>query len=275
MESFNDRAHTAESTLDRQLQGEYNVDIGGFIRQAWGLFKQEPGKFIGFTLVLFVASMISQIIGTLSDPEVLTSLYGYSPNLYLIAGVGIVLSIVVSLLLVPLSVGMMIAGFKMLSGQELSFNDFFHGYRYWKPLVLLSVVIGIIGFLAGLLLAIPLILVVESVFELGSPSDMGIVFGGLLGVLYLVVLTFIFTVYIFAQPLIVDRRMGFWQAMEMSRKVVVKQWFAIFGFLMVVGLLSMLGVLALLVGLLATIPVAYLSLAVAYREIFGLESSDW
>jgi len=63
--------------------------------------------------------------------------------------------------------------------------------------------------------------------------------------------------------------------MEMSRKVVVKQWFAIFGFLMVVGLLSMLGVLALLVGLLATIPVAYLSLAVAYREIFGLESSDW
>ena len=66
--------------------------------------------------------------------------------------------------------------------------------------------------------------------------------------------------------------MEFWQALETSRKIISKNWFAFFGFSFALFAINLLGMLAFGVGLLVTIPVTACAAAIAYKEIVGLYS---
>ena len=81
--------------------------------------------------------------------------------------------------------------------------------------------------------------------------------------------------YMFTTFLIIDYRMEFWQAMETSRQIITKNWFAFFGFAFALFALNVLGALAFGVGLLVSIPVSACAAAIAYKEIMGLYSADW
>jgi len=80
---------------------------------------------------------------------------------------------------------------------------------------------------------------------------------------------YLFVSWIFALPLIIDRRLDFWPAMELSRKTVSKHWLPFFGFIMVLALLNLAGLLALMIGLFIAAPVAVAALMYAYEDIFG------
>ena len=75
--------------------------------------------------------------------------------------------------------------------------------------------------------------------------------------------------WIFALPLVIDRNLPFWDAMELSRKVVAKHWFITFAFVLVMGLLAACGVIACCVGVFVTMPIATVALMYAYEDIFG------
>jgi len=79
--------------------------------------------------------------------------------------------------------------------------------------------------------------------------------------------------WIFALPLVIDRKLPFWDAMELSRKVVGKHWFITFAFLLVIGLLAMCGVIACCVGILVTIPIASVALMYAYEDLFSRQGA--
>jgi uncharacterized membrane protein len=91
---------------------------------------------------------------------------------------------------------------------------------------------------------------------------------GLVGAIYLGVS------YFFAIPLVIGRRMEFWPAMEASRKLVSKNWFSVFGFGFVLGLINFGGALLCFVGLLITVPLTTCAIAAAYERIIGLPSFD-
>ncbi len=78
--------------------------------------------------------------------------------------------------------------------------------------------------------------------------------------------------WIFAKTLVIDQRLDFWDAMECSRRVVSRHWFAVLGLLVVSGLVMMMGLLALVVGIFITMPVFYASLMYAYEDIFRPKS---
>jgi hypothetical protein len=80
--------------------------------------------------------------------------------------------------------------------------------------------------------------------------------------------------WVFALALVIDKRMDFWQAMELSRKVVTKHWWSMFGFLIVVGLLSLLGLLACCVGAFVTTAIGEAALMYAYEDIFGAQRAS-
>ena len=65
--------------------------------------------------------------------------------------------------------------------------------------------------------------------------------------------------------------MDFWQAMETSRKLVRKEWLGIFGLILVLGIINLLGVLAFGAGVLFTLPITYCAMYVAFRDIVGLK----
>ena len=79
--------------------------------------------------------------------------------------------------------------------------------------------------------------------------------------------------YLFAACLVIDRRLDFWSAMEMSRHAVNPLWFGFFTFLLLLLLINLAGALLLGLGLLATIPLSFCGLSVAYSDLFGFQSN--
>jgi uncharacterized membrane protein len=75
--------------------------------------------------------------------------------------------------------------------------------------------------------------------------------------------------WMFALPLIIDRQMNFWAAMSVSRKVVSRHWWMVFGFLMVCGLLNCAGFAACCIGIFITMPLVFGALMYAYEDIFN------
>jgi len=195
-----------------------SLPLGDYFKTGWGLFKQYPGGFVGFCLINL---LIQGVLNSLSY-------------------VGAVASVAVTS---PLFMGNFIVSAKLLQGQTPEFRDFFAGFRYFLPLLLLSLIAGLFIGIGTLLLIIP-----------------GI---------YLAV------AYLFASYLVVDRRLDFWPAMELSRRTVNPRWFGFFAFMLLLVLLNLAGAVLLGVGLLVTIPVSFCAVTVAYAEIFGLQSKEY
>ena len=142
---------------------------------------------------------------------------------------------------VPLNAGFFVVSAKLLKNQPPEFADFFSGFKLFPQLALLGIVSSIIILIGFICFIVP-----------------GI---------YLVV------GYIFALMLVLDRGLNFWPAMETSRRSVQTGWFKIFGLLLLLFLLNLVGILALGVGLLVTAPLSHCIITTAYDDIFGIKSA--
>ena len=95
----------------------------------------------------------------------------------------------------------------------------------------------------------------------------------ILGLLLLVVPgVYLMVGYILAPWFVLDRRVGFWEAMQLSRRTVQPHWFELFGLFLMIILINLLGALALGVGLLVTIPVSWCALTAAYATRVGFHA---
>lgn len=77
------------------------------------------------------------------------------------------------------------------------------------------------------------------------------------------------TGYLFIYPLVMDKGMDFWTAMETSRQKVFEEFFGFLGFAIVCGLIAVLGAFCLGVGILIAFPVIAAAQAYAYEDLFG------
>jgi hypothetical protein len=75
--------------------------------------------------------------------------------------------------------------------------------------------------------------------------------------------------YVFALPLVIDKKMEFWPAMEVSRQVVHRHWWATFALVIVLGLIAFAGFLVCGVGEIVTIPISSAALMYVYEDLFG------
>ena len=77
----------------------------------------------------------------------------------------------------------------------------------------------------------------------------------------------------FALPLIIDKRIDFWPALEVSRKVISKNWWSFLWFAIAIGLVNLLGVIACGIGTFVTVPLTMIALTYAYEDIFRAPTS--
>ena len=77
--------------------------------------------------------------------------------------------------------------------------------------------------------------------------------------------------YLFAYPFLVDRGLGFWEAMESSRRLVTRELSAYVMFFIALCLLNFIGLMMAGIGLLFTIPVSVAAVAVAYKDAVGFQ----
>lgn len=73
-----------------------------------------------------------------------------------------------------------------------------------------------------------------------------------------------------AIPLVVERGLTPWQALETSRKAITQRWFKVFGLFLLLGLITLVSAIPLGVGLVWTIPLFVIAMGVLYRTIFGV-----
>ena len=73
-----------------------------------------------------------------------------------------------------------------------------------------------------------------------------------------------------AIPLIVDKGMGPWRAMEASRKAITRRWLKVFGLFIVMGAILVVAALSV-IGLFWALPMSSVLLGVLYRIVFGVE----
>ena len=73
----------------------------------------------------------------------------------------------------------------------------------------------------------------------------------------------------FTLPLIIDKGLDFWSAMELSRKTVTRHWWKFFGFVILLLLLRLAGLLVFLIGFFIAVPIFKASLMYAYEDLFG------
>ena len=244
-----------QNDLNAVIQRGYTVDIGGYIGRGWAIFQENIGGFIGF---LIVSGLINYGLGF----------------------VPVVGSLVALVIGGPLQAGNYIVAFKLGKRQPVEFGDFFKGFQntYFVHIFLATLIISMLGSLCFVPAGVVIFLATAAVNVSGSSGSEVLPVIGPLGILLIIVgvvaAIFLSVVYLFSIPLIVGQRMEFWPAMEASRKILSKQWFGIFIFLVVLGLINIVGVIPCGLGLLVTVPLTTCSVAAAYESIVGLPTFD-
>jgi hypothetical protein len=127
---------------------------------------------------------------------------------------------------------------KLIRGERAEFGDAFAGFS------LAFLQLFLVGLVSGLLTCVGFLLC-------------------LLPGIYLAV------AWVFALPLVIDKKMDFWPAMELSCKVVNRHWWVVFGLLLLNLLICLLGLAACFIGVFIAQPVAYGAVIYAYEDIFG------
>ncbi len=75
-------------------------------------------------------------------------------------------------------------------------------------------------------------------------------------------------------PIIIDQRLDFWAAMEVSRKVLTRHWWSVFLLALVALMINLAGVLLCCVGGLVTAPLTMLAWMFLYEDLFGPTKSE-
>ena len=220
------------------LARDYSIDIGHCISRGWDLVMQNFWPVVGTSLLVMVCmSAVNQILGIFSTPAVRHIWEAHTASL----GDGLAI-FGVSILGAPVQAifmgGLFKYYLKLIRGEPARLEDAFSGFSAAPGQLLL------LGLVSGLFTIIGYVLCI-------------------LPGLYLVV------AWTFAIPLVMDRQLAFWDAMELSRKVITRHWFVFFGLVLVAGLVAALGFLALCVGIFVSMPVCWAAILYAYEDLFG------
>lgn len=214
---------------------EYDFNIGKYLSQGTELFKKDIGGFIVATLLLFVMSFIP-----------FCGILGLG-NFYKICK-------------------------KVDEGQQVSAGDIFDftDFVVYLKLFLLIFAICIVVMIPIQLTLIPFLAVAgvdgENVSDTGAALFAGGM--GLWMMLTIIVLVALSISMYFVQPLIsLYRITSVREAFGLSWKIAKKNFFMIFLFSIIVGIISQLGMIVCGVGILLTIPLGICMKYAAYKDV--------
>lgn len=214
-----------------------SFSIEAALRFGWETFKKRPGFFVGVTVILAIVSAITSGI---------LSIFGED-------GAGRAAGELVNFLIMTLlDLGITATLLKAYdSVDKVEFADLWHPARYGTYLVS-SIIVAVA---VGIWFALALIL-------------------GPVGVIIAIIPAVVISLMLmFTRFIVVDRGMGAVDAIKESVRITEGNRLQLFLFMIVIAVVNLLGVVALLVGLLVTIPVSGLAVVYVYRTI-GHKASE-
>jgi len=229
-------------------EGDYELDIGGCVSRAWGVLQANFWPMVGGCAIYLL------IVGGLS---------GFAQ----IPFIGLLFSLASLIVTGPLLGGVYGFLLRFLRGQPAEIAEIFAGFRdrlgqfilgYLVPLFL-SMAFALPG---AALVAVPTIIMVSR-----EQPHAGLIalaaFGFLLAMIPLIYLS---VCWVYTLPLVMDRRMDFWEAMKASRAQVRRHWWATLGLFLVIGLINLAGMALCCVGVFVSVPLTFTALLAAYEK---------
>ena len=209
---------------------EYDFNIIEVIKEGFRRIEGVKGTFLAaFALYIFVAIILQILLGFIFPSPPAPA----EPN-YLNQQIVTILSYPV---LMPLMLGMIMLAINHSRGEQIEYRSIFNYYHLTGTLSFAAIFIYIMTVIGFVLLILP-----------------GI---------------YLSIAYVFTLPLIADKNMTVWEAMEFSRKSVTKHWFKVFGLLFLLSLMMAVGTLALGIGLIWAVPLMFVTLySLLYPLIF-------
>jgi uncharacterized membrane protein len=197
--------------------------------RAWGIFKNHAALLMGVCAIVAGIQLLAVV------HEIAAYVFAF-----LIAG--------------PLYGGLARTLLRVIRGQPARAVEVFSGFREQRNALMQASVVR-----AALELAATLPFMLH--FQQGREMPVYVlVIGGVAG-LYLSL------AYLFTFPLIMDRGLGFWEAMESSRRLVMAQPFRLLLLLVLSAAVIFLGLLCFLAGALVTFPLAMVAYCLAYEHV--------
>lgn len=223
-------------TIEDAIDGNIEVNMLETLGEAWRGIK-------GFKLKCHIAMAIwfvVYLLAALISIPVTMGLVELGANEATAAIIASLVQVVAIAVTMPMMVGITIMGLRHARGKPVSVASIF-GYFHRSPAAILwYFLMTLMLFLGYLLLILP-----------------GI---------------YLSFAYMFSLPLMIEKDIGAWRALEISRKAVTRIWFRATGFLLLIMLLLTLGMIPLGIPLIWILPWVTLAYALVYFKLFGAEA---
>jgi hypothetical protein len=233
-------------TLDELKTDKSTFSIGQALSDGWNIVSKHLGYYI-------LGGVIAVVIG---------GAVGIIP----FAG-----SIANNLILSPcLMAGAVYVTWRISLGKGWTdFGDMFKGFKYLQPIVISTLIQGVITAALVLLVFFNFLSELIDIFKLSQSADMftrqdelGNAFLDLIRnskfvvslLLLMVALLFISVLWVFKSHFIIIYKMQAWPAMEMSRRIARHNLFQLLGFFILMGFILIISALPCGIGLLFTLP---------------------
>jgi hypothetical protein len=227
-----------QGSLQGAMRGEYDFSISEIIAESWEKTNGAKGTLLLALLIYAVIAFVVNVVFTLvfPDPNELFKQGEY--------GTGFLWSTVSGLVGIPftypLLAGITLLGIRRSVNAKITAGSVFQAYAKTIPLTVLGIALTLLVILGYVFLIIP-----------------GI---------------YLSIAYMMSMALMIDRNMGFWEALETSRKAITKHWFKIFFLYLVMGIMLVLAMLPILIGLIWVMPLLVIVHGTLYKRMFGVES---
>jgi len=235
-------------SVEKAVQGDYDFSIGSVLSEAWAKTNGCKGVFnLSFFYYFLVVIVLMMGIGMVTAVLFSAGDMGATPDQIgagqMPAGMMIMqfaIQFGVNLIVLPMVMGLMMIGIKRSVDAPISAGMIFKYFSKMIPLFITMLMVYIMVVIGLLLLVLP-----------------GI---------YLMI------AYYMAMPLVVEKGMSPWQAMETSRKAITHRWFSVLGLFIVMAIIVSISVIPLGIGLIWTVPMMMMAFAILYRNMFGVEA---
>jgi len=188
-------------------------------------------------------------------------------------------------LLPPMICGLYLCVFAMMHRQPFNTSTLFKGFEFFGQSFLASLVVTIPIFVLSFIMQIGLgglgaVVDTLKVNKNPRPEDIFPIlfgfFGFILGMYLLIVVVALIlgTLTAFVYPLIVDRKLGAIDAIKLSFRAVMGNFFGVVGLMLLGQLIIIAGVMFFYIGALLVAPIVFAAWAIAYRRVFPLQVSQ-
>jgi uncharacterized membrane protein len=180
------------------------------------------------------------------------------------------------ILMGPMMCGIYLTCFARRRREPVEFGLLFKGFEFFGPSVIATLIhaVPIVAILVPTYVVFYASLVLAVVAQGDEPNPLALlgVLGtfGLIMVVVVVLIIIVSIGFTFAYPLIVDRRLAGLDAVKLSFKAAMANFWRLLAMGLLTGVMAMVGLAFCYVGMFLVFPISYGAIASAYEQVFGL-----